>query len=190
MKLAFPTLTKLMMKSLGANFAIFYKTDAGVDSVLLFDGHTRQGTRFSAQTVQYPVELGWNQVEFKFAEPTVINMTGIITRKGTGALGVTIGLSSIVAGSKTKNTLIKEARKDIKYLKDNLILCEIWSLNGGNEQYMTLVEADIADDTEHVGLFEANLSFREVRELILEPEPLKSLLAGKISTGVAQCVQI
>lgn len=174
-----------------ADFAIFYrklqKNGTYIENILFFENTVKQRTRLTAHSTQYPTELGFTQTEFKYKEPTEIYLTGIISRKGTGAIGFNFGLSSLFSNFSNKKEIIKETRKDLEYLISNTILCEVYSLNGGTCQNMTLTSAEILDDNTHVGLFESDLSFKEVPPLILEEEPYSGAFKKKTSTGMCQC---
>lgn len=166
-------------------FGIFYKK-GDTDNVLFLENTTRQTTTLSAKSAQYPVEYGFYQTEFKYKEPSKVRLTGLISRKGTGLLGVNFSISSLALNNplQSKAKLIKETRKDIDYLIENNVLCEVWSLNGGKREFMTLTNAEIIDDNRHTGLFEVDLQFVEVQRLILEPEPTKGDFASTVSTGI------
>lgn len=166
-------------------FGVFYKR-GNKDNVLFLENTTRQMTSLSAKSAQYPVEYGFYQTEFKYKEPNKVRLTGVISRKGTGLLGINFSISSLALKDpiQSKSKLIKETRKDLDYLIANNVLCEIWSLNGGKREYMTLTSAEIIDDNQHTGLFEVDLQFEEVQQLILEPEPLSGDFAKTVSTGV------
>lgn len=172
------------------SFGIFYKDRSGNENVLFLENTSRQTTKLTAQTAKYPTEQGFTQTEFKYKEPNEVRITGLISRKGTGGLGFNFSISSLALQNplQSKGKLIKETRKDLDYLIKNQVLCEVWALNGGKRSYMTLTSAEIHDDLQHVGLFEVDLVFVEVQELILEPESLVGAFAKKINTGVCQVV--
>ena len=169
------------------DFAIWFKRGKQ-ENLLYLENTARQKSKFIARTTHYPTQYGYTQTEFKYREPSIVNITGLITRKGTGLLGYNYGISSIAAGNKTKKQCINETREDLKYLIERTVLCEVWSLNGGTHKYMTLTNAEIFDDREHVGLFEVDLTLEEVPPLILEPEPANTILATTSKCGLAQCL--
>lgn len=171
-------------------FGIFYKDLSGNENVLFLENTSRQTTKMSAHSAKYPTELGYNQTEFKYKEPNEVRIVGLISRKGTGLAGYNFSISSLALKNplQSKSKLIKGTRKDLDFLIKNQVLCEVWALNGGKRNYMTLTGAEIHDDLRHVGLFEVDLTFVEVQELILEPEPMRGAFAKKISSGVCQVV--
>lgn len=170
-------------------YAVFFKK-AGQENILFLENTTRQTTTLTAQAPKYPTELGFNQTEFKFKDPTTIKITGIISRKGTGLAGANFSISSLALKNplQSKSSLIKGTLKDIDYLIANNVLCEVWALNGGKRSYMTMTGASMPDDLMHNGLFEVDLSFVEVQSLILDPEPILGAFASKINSGVCQIV--
>lgn len=127
---------------------------------LTFDSIDGCSTHGSASAVRVPIETGQNVTDYKYSNPTEINLRGVISKNGTFGLGFADINYSV--SLEDKNNLIKNVLDECRKLTREMTLVDIQTRNSGVYKYCTMVDYNINENPDNYNLLEVDMSFEEV----------------------------
>ncbi|MCM1223656.1 MAG: hypothetical protein NC548_55325 [Lachnospiraceae bacterium] len=130
----------------------------GNNLVLEFDTIEECTTAGRATTTQYPTEHGFSVTDYKYKNPDVITMRGILSEGGI------LGLTSVLPRKDTwdRKSAIEQVRNKLDELCANMTLVDIQTRNAGLRKNLTLTSFEINEDYDTYGLFSVEMTFQEV----------------------------
>lgn len=175
------------LKKLGpASYSVISQEKVGESKIVLeFDTIEECTMTASATTTQYPTEYGTSATDYKYAQPSMVSMRGLISRGGIFGTGTAIEFA--INKGKLKTSIIENLRANLKKLKNEMILVDINTRNGGLWESMTLIDYSITENPDNFSLFEVDMQFQQVLRMNLQNEK-----AAKVSDtntkqgGIAQ----
>lgn len=169
-----------------ATYSVISQEEIGESKIVLeFDTIDECTMTASATTTQYPTEYGTSATDYKYAQPSMVSMRGLISRGGIFGSGTVIEFA--INKGKLKTSIIESLRDNLKKLKNEMILVDINTRNGGLWESMTLIDYTITENPDNFSLFEVDMQFQQVLRKDLQNEK-----AGKVSDtntkqgGIAQ----
>lgn len=108
--------------------------------------------RATSNVTQYPTESGINITDYKYDNPSVLTIRGVVHRN-------TI-LGAAVLSLLDKETAVKKLTAELEYYKHNLYLLEIKTKAGLRTGY-TLQDYEIPENFDNFGLMEIEMTFKQ-----------------------------
>ncbi len=130
----------------------------GVNILLEFDTIEECSTTGRSTTTQYPTESGFKVTDYKYHNPDVISMRGILSEGGI------LGLTSVLPrlGTWDRKSAIETVRKRLDELCSNMTLVDIQTRNAGLRKNLTLTTYEINEDYDTYGLMAVDMTFQQV----------------------------
>lgn len=126
----------------------------GVNILLEFDTIEECTTTGRSTTTQYPTESGFKVTDYKYHNPDVISMRGILSEGGI------LGLPRL--GTWDRKSAIETVRKRLDELCSNMTLVDIQTRNAGLRKNLTLTTYEINEDYDTYGLMAVDMTFQQV----------------------------
>ena len=154
--------------------------------VLTFDSIEEYEFAGQSSTTSYPIESGFNIIDFKYDEPDTIQCKGVISRRGLiGVVGESYSLSA-----NNKKDLIRKTETTLTDLKKSMRLVSIQSRSGALRENYTLTAFNIRETFDNFSLFEVDMSFASVI-LLDNAENLKNPNnKDTVNTGISQTQEV
>lgn len=154
-------------------------------ALVAFDSIIECSINGSSSVISYPVESGFMATEFKFQNPSTIEMKGIISE--SSILGLKGGLQVPLLSIGQKEARIERIKWFLDEFKNELTLLKIKTRTSIRENY-TLVDYRISESRENYGALEVDMVFQEV----LFPDDPENLAndfdSDTNNTGISQVV--
>lgn len=130
----------------------------GVNVLLEFDTIEECTTTGRSTTTQYPTESGFKVTDYKYHNPDVVSMRGILSEGGV------LGLTSVLPRLDTwdRKSAIETVRKKLAELCANMTLVDIQTRNAGLRKNLTLTTYEINEDYDTYGLMAVDMTFQQV----------------------------
>lgn len=143
----------------------------------------------SSTVTSYPVEAGYKVTEYKFENPSVIEMKGSISSTGIfGGFGFSLGLSK--NGLEFKGDVISNTVKKLDEMKRELSSLDIQTRNGLREGY-TLTNYNIPENYDNFNLLEVEMTFEKILTVENAKLNFKDFFQKQTeSTGISQVVEL
>lgn len=176
----------LLNNLLRATYSVISQEEVGKSKIVLeFDTIDECTMNASATATQYPTEYGTSATDYKYAQSSVVSMRGLISRGGIFGTGTAIEFAR--NKGKLKTSIIEDLRDSLKKLKNELILVDINTRNGGLWENMTLIDYVISETADNFSLFEVEMTFQQVFRKNLQNENAANVSdTNTKQTGIAQ----
>lgn len=134
--------------------AIYFVRDIQQNKIVLqMDVVDEANFKATSNVTQYPIESGTYVTDYKYDNPSVLNIVGVIHRN-------TI-LGEFVLNLLDKGTLVKRMATELEYYRRNMYLLEIKTKAGLRSGY-TLQDYEIPEDFDNYGFMEVRMTFKQV----------------------------
>lgn len=179
-------LSDVFDKLFGATYAIYTVENGKERPVLTFDSIIESGIEGKATIISHPVEQGFKATEYKFSEPSIIEMSGIVSQQSL--LGQ-VGDKLLSFVGMDKGDMIEKTRQTLEEYKKNLYIVNIKTRTGVWENY-TLQNYHIKENVDNFGLLDVDMTFQEV---MLRPSTYSNVKSATqkptINTGIGEVVK-
>lgn len=166
------SVTSFLKDIIGNRYVILEKTATGDKVVMEFDVIEEANFRASSTVTSYPTETGIMRTDYKYQNPSVLDLKAIIARKSILGAALLKVLSKADAMSKMNTQL--------EYYKSGMYALTIHTRFGVRENY-TLESYEIPEDFDTYGLFTVNMTFRQIPKMgmsVKRPDNLKDTISG------------
>ena len=151
-------------KLIGSVYSITEVGDAGEErAVMTFDSIVECNYKGKSNVISNPIETGFKSTEYKYDDPSIIEMTGVLSQN---SLIGTLGNKLMSLLSLGKEDSIETVRATLDKYKKELIPVNIKTRTAKRENY-TLIGYDVKESLDNFSLFEVDMIFQEV---ILRPK--------------------
>lgn len=146
-------------KLIGSVYSISEVDDLGKERpVMTFDSIVECNYKGKSNVISHPIETGFKATEYKYDDPSIIEMVGVISEKSlVGQLGNK--LLSLMGISKEDS--IETVRATLDKYKRELIPVNIKTRTAKRENY-TLIGYEVKESLDNFSLFEVDMTFQEV----------------------------
>lgn len=159
---------------LGWNFKAFsYEVDTKV--ALEFNVIEETNFRGSSTVTNYPREDGVMYSDYKYQNPSVLTVNGIVTRKSV--------IGNLISAALDGATNVQRMKERLEYYKSGMYPLNIQTKSGLYENY-TLESYEIPEDYDSYGLMNVSMTFKEMFKPGDKQETLpnaKDTISGGIS---------
>lgn len=180
-------LSDVFDKLFGATYAIYTVENGKERPVLTFDSIIESGIEGKATIISHPIEQGFKATEYKFSDPSVIEMNGVVSQ--SSFLGQKVGSKLLSFAGMDKGDMIEKTRQTLEEYKKNLYVVNIKTRTGIWENY-TLQQFHIKENVDNFGLLDVDMTFEEV---MLRPNTYANVKSPTqkptINTGIGEVIK-
>lgn len=154
------------------------------EPVLTFDSIEECAYSGSATVTSYPVEAGYRVTEYKYENPSIIEMKASISTTGDiGGFGISFSLFG-----KNKSSMVSTVRSRLEQFKKELVSLDIQTRTANRYGY-TLTDYNIPENYDNYNMFEVSMTFEKIMTVENANPNIKDMFqADTSSTGISQVI--
>ena len=175
-------LTSLLSTFLNKSvYAIWFINDDSMgpvqpEKILEFDSIRETGFEATSNITDYPIENGTSITDYKYDNPDTLTVVGVISRTNSSSSGLK---ETYWSG---RDELINKARQSLDKYKRGIYRLQIQTKSGFYD-WMTLQDYSIPENYDNYGLFEVEMTFKQIIRPFGVISPAKAAYSNTIEVG-------
>ena len=175
-------LTSLLSTFLNKSvYAIWFVDDESMgpvkpEKILEFDSIRETAFEATSEVTEYPIENGTFVTDYKYDNPDILTVVGVISRTNASGAGL---IETYWSG---RDELINQTRQALDQYKKGIFHLRIQTKSGFYD-WMTLKDYTIPENYDNYGLFEVEMTFKQIIRPSSVVSPANAAYSNTISAG-------
>lgn len=171
-------LTSLLSTFLNKSvYAIWYVPSSGkMEQILEFDSIRETGFEATSNVTDYPIENGTSVTDYKYDNPDTLTVVGVVSRTNASLSDLK---ETYWSG---RDELINKTRQALDKYKRGIYRLKIQTKNGLYD-WMTLQDYIIPENYDNYGLFEVEMTFKQIIRPGTGNDPVEAAYSNTIEVG-------
>lgn len=159
-------------------YGIWDASGSTLQQILEFDSITETGLEATSTITEYPIENGTKVTDYKYDNPDIIEMVGVISKTNSSMAG----LSGLIP--KGRDEQINKVRQSLKKYKSGIYRLVVQT-KSGRYDWFTLKDYRIPETRNNYGVFEVEMTFKEIIRPVKSENPANASYSATKMTGMS-----